>query len=238
MSFYRDFAEVYERIFPVRDVTLRFVTDLIDGLSGRVLDTGCGPGHLLARLSEAGHEGTGIDLDDVMIARGRSLYPELDLQKLNMCRVGDLDHVFGAALCLGNVLPHLDRIDVSGFLGTLHHQLAPGAPWVVQSVNFDRLTGLSEWDFPPLEIDDYVFERRYIELDKPVCRFHTRLLRDGDVKFQGDVAMTPLTTAELLERHQTAGFECDSISADFAGSPFEAEKSGGKVIVFRRSSAT
>ncbi len=238
MSFYRDFAEVYERIFPVRDATLRFVLDLIDGGTGRVLDTGCGPGHLIARLSDAGHEGTGIDLDDVMIARGRSLYPELDLQKLNMCRVGDLGYIFGTALCLGNVLPHLDRIDVSGFLGTLHHQLAPGALWVVQSVNFDRFAGLTEWNFPPLEIDDFVFERRYVGLDNPVCRFHTRLLRDGDVKFQGDVAMTPLTTAELLELHQTAGFTCESMCADFSGSPFEADKSGGRVMVFRRSSAT
>jgi len=232
MSFYRDFSAVYERIFPVRDSTVRFLNSRLGEAPGRVLDAGCGPGHLLARLPLIGH--VGIDLDPEMIARGRDLHRDLDLRVLDLRRVGELDLVFDAAVCLGNVLPHLDRIDVAGFLGTLHHCLAPGATWVVQTVNFDRLQGRETWSFPVLEIDDFRFERRYVGLDGSGCRFLTRLLRDGETLFEGDVAMTALTTDEFLDRHRAAGFDLVSMEADFAGTPFEPAASPGRVAVFRR----
>lgn len=37
----------------------------------RVLDIGCGPGHLVERLADRGLEVTGVDLDPAMIARAR-----------------------------------------------------------------------------------------------------------------------------------------------------------------------
>jgi ubiquinone/menaquinone biosynthesis C-methylase UbiE len=38
----------------------------------RVLEVGCGPGHLSTRLAHHGFEVTGLDLDPVMIARARA----------------------------------------------------------------------------------------------------------------------------------------------------------------------
>ena len=41
----------------------------------RVLDLGCGTGHLTARIAEAGAEAVGVDAAADMIARARELYP-------------------------------------------------------------------------------------------------------------------------------------------------------------------
>ena len=88
-------------------------------------------------------------------------------------------------------------VTAMGFLGSLHHQLASKAPWIVQTVNFDRLAGETSWSFPLLEVGDgLVFERRYEGLDGENCRFVTRLLRDGEELFAGDVSMKPWTVDE------------------------------------------
>lgn len=235
MSFYSDFADVYERVFPVREDAVEFVTDVIGPPPLRVLDLGCGPGRLGARLTDLGYEWTGLDVDEAMIARCKAERPDLDARVLDMRRVGDLEDTFDAAVCLGNSLPHLDRVDMTGFLGALHHRLKPDAPWIVQTVNFDKLRGQGNYAFPPLELDEgLTFHRRYTGLDGPNCRFQTRLTQDGDELFQGEVRMTPLTLADLEARHSAAGFELDVLTADFQDTTYQPGTSLGRVVVFRR----
>lgn len=43
----------------------------------RVLDLGCGTGHLTAQIAEAGAEVVGLDSDPVMLAKARAAYPHL-----------------------------------------------------------------------------------------------------------------------------------------------------------------
>jgi trans-aconitate methyltransferase len=54
------------------------VVDLLVPRAGeRILDLGCGTGHLTARIAEAGAEVIGIDAAEAMIARAREAYPNL-----------------------------------------------------------------------------------------------------------------------------------------------------------------
>src|ERR671937_2884362 len=62
----------------------------------RVLDLGCGTGHLTARLAESGVEAVGLDSSPEMVERARRAYPGLRFE------VGDardfaLDERFDAA---------------------------------------------------------------------------------------------------------------------------------------------
>lgn len=58
-----------------------FGSDLIEWLAPqageRILDLGCGTGHLTARIAAAGAEVTGIDAAPAMVARARANYPAL-----------------------------------------------------------------------------------------------------------------------------------------------------------------
>lgn len=51
----------------------------------RILDLGCGTGHLAAQIAKAGAEVVGIDQDPAMIEEARRLYPELRFEVADAC---------------------------------------------------------------------------------------------------------------------------------------------------------
>ena len=184
MSFYSRFASVYEQVFPLRGPVVERVTRILGGQSRRVLDIGCGTAHLVSELRTQGHRCTGIDLDEAMIAQAQKRDPELDLHVLGMQDLNELGDTYSAALCLGNVLPHLESDGLAAFLETLHGILEPDSPWLVQTVNFDALAGRDAWNFADLDVGDgYVFQRSYGGLKGTNCRFRTRLRKDDELLF-------------------------------------------------------
>ena len=65
------------------------LVELLGPRSGeRVLDVGCGTGHLTARIAEAGANTLGIDASESMVQRARANYPQLDFQVLNALDMG------------------------------------------------------------------------------------------------------------------------------------------------------
>jgi hypothetical protein len=72
----------------------------------------------------------------------------------------------GGAICVGNTLPHLcEEAEVQAFFSGLHRCLAPGAPFLLQLLNYDRILDRGERTFPMLlrpgeaEGEDTVFLR-------------------------------------------------------------------------------
>ena len=236
MSFYARFASHYERVFPFRTATLEYLAAHLPA-RGRVLDLGCGTGHYAGALAARGLETVGLDLDETMIDAARERYGTA------LFVVGDLgevatitDHAEGA-FCVGNVLPHLppDRLD--RFLADLAGVLEPGAPWIVQTVNFDRLLPLAAaHDFPPLAVaDGLVFQRRYEPGPDGEVTFRTALSRDDEILFEGEATLWPRTSDDLAARQAAAGFELVDQAGGFAGEAFDPAASGGCVQVYRRT---
>ena len=239
MGFYSEFASCYEAVFPYRPATGAFLRARLPG-RGLVLDLGCGPGHHAGALAAAGLDVTGLDLDDAMIAAARTRYPAArfvtgDLAEVATATAGA---VADGAYCIGNVLPHLPADRLRSFLRDLARVLAPGAPWIVQTVNFDRLLPLTApWDFPPLTVDDrHVFHRRY-EAAGQAVRFLTALDRDGDRVFAGEAMLWPRRSEEYAAVHAEAGFTLVEVCGGFDGAAFAPETSGGCVQVYRRADA-
>lgn len=77
------------------------VVSLLDPRAGeRILDLGCGTGHLTARIAESGAQVTGVDRSAEMVAAARLAYPNLkfeisDARKLSF--QGEFDAVFSNA---------------------------------------------------------------------------------------------------------------------------------------------
>jgi SAM-dependent methyltransferase len=113
------------------------------GDGGRVLDLGSGTGEHSRFLAARGFEVTGIDSSPSMIAKATDspVPPNLRFLEGDLADVGRLvDGAFDGAICLGNVLPHVDsRERLLRFLAGLRDRLRPGAPLLLQLLNYDRV---------------------------------------------------------------------------------------------------
>jgi SAM-dependent methyltransferase len=97
VSFYSQFAEHYEAVFPFQDATYAFLKSCLPPGARRVLDAGCGTGHYCGRFAADGLEAVGIDLDPEMIAIARKHYPAPAFHCLNMLDVETLPSPFDLA---------------------------------------------------------------------------------------------------------------------------------------------
>lgn len=118
--------------------------------SRRVLDLGCGSGEHTRLLASLGFEPTGVDASDAQLEAARTADPggrylQAGLATLPKATLG----AQGAALCVGNTLPHLcEEEDLRAFMAGLARCLLPGAPFLLQLLNYDRILDRGERTFP------------------------------------------------------------------------------------------
>jgi len=77
------------------------VLELLDPKPGeRILDLGCGTGHLTGKIAEDGAEVVGVDRSEEMIGQAREAYPALRFEVMDACELaldGNFDAVFSNA---------------------------------------------------------------------------------------------------------------------------------------------
>jgi SAM-dependent methyltransferase len=238
MSFYSDFAEYYEEVFPFEEPVYEFLLErLPDG--GRVLDVGCGTGDYCGKLTGAGLDAVGIDLDPEMIAAARLRHSGLEFHAMDMLGVGALDGPFAGAFCIGNVISHITHGELDTFLSDLASLLVPGAPWVMQLVNWDYLLTKESHRFPDVPIRDgkIVFERRYPSIDEENVTFVTRLQGRDEAVFEGAIELHPLCTEKCVRLHEKRGFLMLDHLGSFRGKGFEPGVPSSSIFVFRAPEA-
>ncbi len=236
MAFYADFAGHYEKIFPFRPETLRFLDRWLPP-GGRVLDVGCGTGHYCRELAQTGRDCLGIDLDPGMIDQAERSHPEGAFRILGMEDVGVLPaEGFTGIFCIGNVLPHLPSSRLSAFLMDVKQLLAPGGVWIFQTVNFDPILTRSDHVFPERNLgpEGLKFLRWYDEIDVDRLQFHTALVGPAGEIFSGEVTLHPRASVDYLRGHRSAGFTKLGHFADFSGRGFNSAEESGSVFVFRK----
>jgi SAM-dependent methyltransferase len=91
---------------------------------GRLLDVGCGPGHVGRFLADQGREVTGIDISPAMIEHARRLNPSMAFE------VGDMRHIAHDAGGIGGIvafysLIHIRRQEVRTVLEEFGRVLGP-----------------------------------------------------------------------------------------------------------------
>jgi trans-aconitate methyltransferase len=163
----------------------------------RILDLGCGPGQLTARIAESGAMVTGIDRSEAMIAQARGNYPLLDF------RLGDaasftLDERTDAPVdaVFSNAVLHWVT-DASGVARCIERALKPGGRFVcefggrgnIASVAraLEEATGQkqSDWYYPSISEYSAVLEGNGLEV-----RFAT--LFDRPIQVEGANGMDDL----------------------------------------------
>lgn len=234
------------------------------GPSRRVLEVGCGPAQHARALADGGFEVVAVDQSEAMLAAAREepLPDGLTLVQGDMLEVDRLvEGTFGAALCLGNVLPHVkDEESLARFAGALARALEPGAPFLLQILNYDRIHGKKIRSLPinfrpgpgggegsaggereESEESEIVFVRLMTPLpDGRVLFYPTTLVLDPGaeqpvrVDHGKEVVLRGWRRAEVEEIFAEAGLEPDRAYGAFDGSPFEPLESQDLVLVVRR----
>lgn len=226
---------------------------LSSGPSRRLLELGCGPGQHARALAGAGFEVVGVDRSESMLAAATEepLPPGLTFVLGDITEVDRVvDGTFGAAFCLGNTLPHLaDEERLRAFAGALARVLEPGAPLLLQILNYDRVHDHGARALPvsfrPLDPDQGEGERVFLRLMTP--------LPDGRVRFYPSIlVLTPgedpplrlETSREVLVRGWRraeveailgdAGIVAERTLGGFDGAPYDPAGSQDLVLVARR----
>ena len=218
------------------------------GPSKRLLDLGCGTGEHARRLAAEGFEVVGLDASAAMLEQARSepLPPNLQLV------LGDVREIpavtsgsFGGAICLGNTLPHLlSRDDLLRMMRGLRERLLPGAPFLLQILNYDRIFATGERALPVNFRPDPDGEIAFVRLMTPQADgsvlFYpmTLLVRPGgdppvELKHAREVRLHGWRRAEVEEALAEAGFSDREAFGGFDGGPWDAASSRDLLLVSR-----
>ncbi|MCP4214027.1 MAG: class I SAM-dependent methyltransferase [bacterium] len=231
MPLYHGIADFYDRLFPLRESRSAFVdSHLADGPLS-VLDIGCATGELASVLAQKGHDVTGLDLDGQMITQAREKFPKTDnlrfLQR-DMTLIAEQlpPNTFDAVLCFGNTLVHLPNPAVmKGFFQSVNTVLKKGGVFLIQVVNYDRLLAEGVPELPLLKRDGLTFTRTYDHdsTDHHV-QFNGRLevAETGQV-FESSERLYPLTSKEMKELLETAGFSATSLLGNEKKAPYDRQ---------------
>jgi glycine/sarcosine N-methyltransferase len=140
---------------------------LESGPSRQVLDLGCGSGEHTRFLKAMGLEATGVDASPSQLEAAREADPEGRYIQAGLTELAKvIEAGQGGAICVGNTLPHLcEEVEVRAFFSGLARCLLPGAPFLLQLLNYDRILDRGERAFPVVlrpgegEGEDIVFLR-------------------------------------------------------------------------------
>ena len=131
---------------------------------GLVLDVGCGPGHLTARLRSLGVDASGIDLVPNFIDHARATYPAGRYELGSMHRLPAPDRSVAGILAWYSLI-HLPPEELDNVLAELRRAIAPGGTLVAGFFDGDEA-----------EAFEHKVTRAYCW---PVDEFSERLRRAG-----------------------------------------------------------
>jgi len=215
---------------------------------GPILDLGCGTGEHARFLHGEGYRVVGVDRSDAQIEAARD-YATDGLDFL----AGDLTDPrldpgrdFAGALCLGNALPSFEDRDLEALLANLRRWLAPGAPLLLQILNYAGLRARAARHLPVNVRDDeesggeIVFLRLLQWTDPHHVRFLPSTLRippgeePVELKAARHVVMRTWERGDLQARFTAGGFGSTEWFGSVTGDPFDAATSPDLVGVLRR----
>jgi len=205
-----------------------FLASVLEGAPERsVADLGCGTGEHTRHLADQGFRAAGLDASESMIADARtSPAPPNASFALGDIRNADaaLGAKFGAAICLGNMLPSLrNDADLDAALAATFRLLLPGGVFLSQILNYERLRARGERHLPlnfqatPGVAGEPASETVFLRLLEwreggEVLFFPTTLRLTGDSESPVEVVRTrrvPLrawTRPEFIRALERAGF--------------------------------
>jgi SAM-dependent methyltransferase len=202
------------------------------GPSRQVLDLGCGSGEHARFLGSLGFQVTGVDASPAQLGEARAADPRGRYLQARLTELGaGLVAGQGGALCVGNTLPHLcEEAEVRACFSGLAQCLVPGAPFLLQLLNYDRILERGERTFPAVlrpgvvAGEDTVFLRLMTHHGGGHLTFTPATLRyrpGGESPLEliaaHDVALRGWRRAELEALLRESGYRVDEVLGTMTG---------------------
>jgi glycine/sarcosine N-methyltransferase len=232
-SFYQSIAEWYDWIFPLDLSQVEFVRRhvRIPVNATKILDAGCGTGSLAVALAEAKFDVTGIDADSKMIRLAKvkaGSSPNVRFEVMDMRdMIGHFgSSAFGCALCFGNTLVHLTKMDgIFAFIRQIRILLKDGGLFLLQILNYDHILDKDITKLPLIENERIRFERIYrFDETSGLMRFRTVLtVKSENRSIENEASLLPIRKEELEAVLVKSGFHAVQWYGDFSGNPFTEE---------------
>jgi SAM-dependent methyltransferase len=216
---------------------------------GLVLDLGCGTGEHSRELASHGFDVIGIDSSPAMLARAadRPVPPNLRFVEGELPDVASLvDRPARGAICLGNTMPHLDDAAMGRFSRALATVLEPGAPFLFQVLNYERIRAARVRHLPLNFVKDddgseVIFLRLMDTRDNGTVVFSPTTLRyrpDAEAPVEvlstRSVTLRAWTWEELRAILHEAGFSAVEAYGGYDRKPFDPVQSPDIVGIARR----
>ncbi|NNE44962.1 MAG: class I SAM-dependent methyltransferase [Gemmatimonadetes bacterium] len=222
-----------------------------------LLDVGCGSGEHTRHFAEAGWTAVGVDVSDRMMEEAVSLSGPAESGGSARFELRDgrdardlAEAPFGAALCLGNAFAFLEtEDDVRSLLHGVADGLAPGAPFLMQMLNYERICSSGQRALPvnvrPLPEDEGDGEILFLRIMTPRpdgnVDFYpiTLTLRPGeepevDVRSVKSFVHHGWRLPFLRNAYAEAGFDDLQAFGGMAETEFVEQESADLVILARR----
>lgn len=234
-TIYSQIAPFYHEMFPVAPALIELLkTELCE--RARVLDIGCGNGHITASIARSGFTVLGTDLDSTMIQHARQRWPETDFMVLDTTELHSLAGGWDCICCLGNMISYLLPDQKHRLVTDVWQTLKPGGLWLTQFVNWDAILKTTQYSFPVKELpaEGVVFKRLYHHISPDSVIFHTELVTDT-MTLQEDHTLYPVTVSEFQRIHLENGFERVGHWHDFTRKNYNPATLTGNVFLWRKT---
>ena len=244
-EFYDSFSDFYDvmtrfefRLQNEKEFFLKLKTEF--GFS-KAIDIGCGTGAHTTILSECGAEVVGLDPSKGMIEKAKLHLPAGSKIKFVNSSLEDYsehpDFNFDAAFFMGNSLPHVsDRKNLDQFILSLKKILAPGALFVLQILNYEKILIDKERIINIREIDDKIFIRFYDFIAEKNLNFNILTITGEKNKREHNIISTSLyayTRETLTELFSSFNFEPVGVFGDMKMSEFNKLSSPNLIMAFK-----
>lgn len=186
----------------------------------RILDVGCGTGHLTAAIAESGAEVLGIDSSEAMIAQACENFPQLHFETRDICTIDDrdaFDAIFSnavlhwvqppeaAALAMARALKPGGRL-VCEFGGRGNIKvLVEGAYRALRELGISDPEHFNPWYYPSVAAYSTILERYGVEVTFASLFDRPTPLEEGErglenwFRMFGSRLMEPLGTGQHAE---------------------------------------